>query len=114
MEPSPDGALLAISLSFGGSERGDVRVLRTSTGELLENEIARRANSPTAGGSLAWVGEQGFYYTRHPLDGEVAAEDTDFFQKIYYHELGTASEKDVFCLGTTFPRIAECQLKIAK
>jgi len=114
MEPSPGGTLLAVSLSFGGTERGDVRVLGVDTGAFLENEVTKRANSPTAGGSLAWVGEQGFYYTRHPFDGEVAAEDTDFFQKIYYHELGTASDQDVFCLGTTFPRIAECQLKIAK
>mmetsp|Transcript_9747 Transcript_9747/g.18826 ORF Transcript_9747/g.18826 Transcript_9747/m.18826 type:complete len:709 (+) Transcript_9747:86-2212(+) len=113
MQPSPDGTLVALSLSLGGTERGDVRVLRTETGEFLENEVAKRANSPTAGGSLAWVGERGFYYTRHPLEGEVGAEDMDFFQKIYYHELGTTSDKDLFCLGRTFPRIAECQLLMA-
>jgi len=37
----------------------------------------------------------------------------DFHQKIYFHELGKPSDQDVFCLGQTFPRIAECQLLMA-
>jgi len=113
IEPSPSGALVALSLSHGGTERGDAHILRTDTGHFVEGEVTRRVNSPTAGGSIAWVGEDGFYYTRHPLDGEAPAEDLDFCQKIYFHRMGTPSDADVFCLGETFPRIAECQLTAA-
>lgn len=109
-EPSPCGTILAMSLSFDGSERGDTHLLRVATGEMIADDVVRRTNTPTAGGSLCWDGSGGFYYTRHPLEGEVKEEDMDFYQKIYYHKLGTPCAEDVPCLGDTFPRIAECEL----
>ena len=52
-EPSPDGKLVAVSLSHGGDETGDVHVYETATGKSVF-EIVPRVNSGTAGGDMAW------------------------------------------------------------
>ncbi|QDV43707.1 Prolyl endopeptidase precursor [Stieleria neptunia] len=111
-EPSPDGSLVAISLSSGGSEVGDVSVFDSTSGERVF-EIVPRVNSGTAGGDLAWAPDgKGFYYTRHPRPGERPEVDLNFYQQLYYHQLGTDSAEDRFELGTDFPRIAEIEVEV--
>ena len=111
-EPSPDGNLVAISLSSGGSEVGDVSVFDTTTGSKVF-EVVPRVNSGTAGGDLAWASDgKGFYYTRHPRPGERPEVDLNFFQQLYFHQLGTDSANDRFELGTGFPRIAEIEVEV--
>jgi len=108
--PSLDGSLIAVCLSKGGSEVGDVHVYRI-TGEKLADVIPR-VNGPTAGGSLAWLADgSGFYYTRYPREGERPPEDLSFYQQVYFHELGTPPEEDVYSIGKEFPRIAEIDLE---
>ena len=109
---SPDGRLVAVSLSQGGTEVGDLHVFDTATGEQVE-AIIPRVNTGTAGGDLAWAPDgAGFYYTRHPRPGEKGPEDLNFFQQVYFHALGTPTEDDRFELGKGFPRIAENQLTV--
>ncbi|MDV6029432.1 MAG: S9 family peptidase [Phycisphaera sp. RhM] len=111
-EPSPDGSLVAISLSSGGSEVGDVSVFDTKSGDQVF-ETVPRVNSGTAGGDLAWAPDgTGFYYTRHPRPGERAEVDLNFYQQLYFHQLGTDSANDRFELGTDFPRIAEIEVEV--
>ena len=111
--PSPDGKLVAVSLSEGGSERGNVHVYESSTGKQV-GEVIPRVNYGTAGGSLAWEGQgKGFYYTRYPREGERPAADLDFYTQVYYHQMGTLSEKDRYEIGKDFPRIAEIQLRLS-
>ncbi len=106
-EPSADGKRLAVSLSKGGTESGDVHVYDTTTGKQV-HEVIPRVNSGTAGGDLAWLpGGSGFYYTRHPRETERPPEDMDFFQQVYFHKLGTPTENDRYEIGKDFPRIAE-------
>jgi prolyl oligopeptidase len=110
-EPSPDGTRLAVSLSEGGSERGNVHVYETATGKEI-GEIVHRVNYGTAGGSLAWdAGGQGFYYTRYPRESERPAADLDFYVQVYYHRLGTPESADRYEMGKDFPRIAEYRLQ---
>ena len=72
--PSTDGKLVAVSLSEGGSESGDVHVYEVATGKALADVIPR-VNGGTAGGSLAWNADgSGFYYTRYPR-GSGASQD---------------------------------------
>ena len=67
--PSPDGRLVAVSLSEGGSETGTVHVYETATGRALADVIPR-VNGGTAGGDVAWNGDaSGFFYTRYPRRG---------------------------------------------
>jgi prolyl oligopeptidase len=110
IEPSRDGTLLAVSLSHGGSESGDVHVFVVATGKQAF-ETVPRVNGGTAGGSVAWSGDgSGFYYTRYPRAGERPPADVDFYQQVYHHVLGTPVEKDAYCIGREFPRIAETRL----
>ncbi len=107
--PSPDGRLVAVSLSQAGSEAGDVHLFETATGKKV-HEVIPRVNTGTAGGDLAWLPDAtGFFYTRHPRPGEQPPSDLDFFQQIYFHELGTPTENDRYELGKEFPRVAEIQ-----
>ena len=87
--PSPDGRLVAVSLSKGGSESGDVHIYDVETGTETE-AVVPRAQGGTAGGDLAWAADgRGFFYTRYPQGVERPAEDLDFYQQVYYHALGT-------------------------
>ena len=109
--PSLDGKLVAVSLSKGGSESGDVHVYEVASGKETGAPIPR-VNGGTAGGSLAWNADgSGFYYTRYPREGERPAADLGFFQQVYFHRMGTDSKQDAYALGKGFPRIAEIQLR---
>lgn len=113
-EPSLDGKLVAVSLSKGGSESGDVHVYDASTGKPL-TDVIPRVNNGTAGGSLAWRQDgQGFYYTRYPRAGERPPADLDFYQQVWFHKLGTPVSADTYSLGKEFPRIAEIALSTSE
>jgi prolyl oligopeptidase len=109
--PSPDGKLVAVSLSHGGSESGDVHLYDVATGK-EEYEVIPRVHGGTAGGDLAWTPDgKGFYYTRYPHGKERPPADADFYQQLYFHALGTPTEKDRYELGKDLPRIAEIKVE---
>ncbi|MFL5245877.1 MAG: prolyl oligopeptidase family serine peptidase [Gemmataceae bacterium] len=108
--PSHDGKRVAVCLSENGTEDGTVFVYEAAGGKRLEDVIPR-VNFPTAGGSVAWNADNsGLYYTRYPRGSERPKEDMNFYQQIYFHKLGTPTEKDIYVLGKDFPRIAEIVL----
>jgi prolyl oligopeptidase len=110
--PSHDGSLVAVSLSHAGTEAGDVHVFETATGRQV-HEIIPRVNTGTAGGDLAWTRDSsGFFYTRHPREGERPEADLNFFQQVYFHKLGTDSADDRYEIGKDFPRVAEIQFEL--
>ncbi|MCC7083448.1 MAG: S9 family peptidase [Pirellulales bacterium] len=112
--PSPSGKLVAVSLSTGGSESGDVHLFDVATGKPFD-EVVPRVNGGTAGGDLSWAADgSGFYYSRYPRAGERPKADLDFVTQFYFHQLGTPSEADRYELGKDFPRIAEIKLTTAK
>jgi len=107
--PSPDGRLVAVSLSRGGSEDGTLHVFETGTSRELGDTIAH-IQFPTALGSMAWSGDSGFYYTRYPHPGERPEGDLHFYQQVYFHKLGAPDSADAYVIGKDFPRIAEITL----
>jgi prolyl oligopeptidase len=108
--PSPDGRLVAISLSEGGSEQGTLHFFEVDTGKKLNDEIPR-VQYPTGGGSAAWTPDgSGIYYTRYPHQGERPEADLNFYQQIWFHKLGAPVTEDTLELGKDFPRIAEIEL----
>jgi len=111
-QPSFDGKLVAVCVAHGGAEIGDVFVYDTATAKQV-GEMVPRVNTGTAGGDLAWAPDgSGFYYTRHPREGERPAEDMTFYQQVYFHKLGTPTAEDRYELGKDSPRIAETELKV--
>jgi prolyl oligopeptidase len=110
-EASPDGKLVAVSLSVGGSEDGTVYIYDVASGKPVFESIPR-VQEGTGGGSLAWDKDgKGFYYTRYPRAGERPKEDENFYQQVYHHSLGTPEAKDTYSIGKDWPRIAEAFLK---
>ncbi|MHC4191495.1 MAG: prolyl oligopeptidase family serine peptidase [Planctomycetota bacterium] len=109
--PSPDSSLVAVSLSVGGSESGDVHIYEAESGREI-GEVIPRVNGGTAGGDIAWTADgSGFYYTRYPREGERPPKDMDFYQQVWFHSMGTSPDKDNYEIGKDFPRIAEIILE---
>jgi prolyl oligopeptidase len=112
--PSPDGKLLAVSLSSGGSEAGDARIFEVASAKERTGDLVPRVNGGTAGGSLAWAADSGgFYYTRYPRKGERPEPDLAFYTQLYFHKLGTSTEADSFQTGKDYPKIAEIATEVS-
>jgi len=111
--PSLDGKYVAAALSQNGSEDSSAHIFEVATGKELSDEVPR-VNFATAGGSLDWKADSsGFYYTRYPQGNERPPEDANFYQQVYFHELGTDSRQDTYVIGKDFPRIAEIGLNMS-
>ena len=109
--PSPDGSLVAVSLSVGGTESGDVHIYETENGREI-GEVIPRVNGGTALGDVTWTPDgSSFYYTRYPRAGERPPKDMDFYQQVWFHKMGTSPDKDNYEIGKDFPRIAEIILQ---
>ena len=107
---SPDGKLVAMALSTGGSEDASLHVFSTANGEAVD-EILPHVSFATAGGSMAWTADNsGFLYTRYPRGSERPPEDINFYQQVFFHKLGTPTASDAYVLGRELPRIAEIAL----
>ncbi|HET7172481.1 MAG TPA: prolyl oligopeptidase family serine peptidase [Gaiellales bacterium] len=92
--PSPDGRLVAVSLSSHGTEQGTLHVFDSASGGLTDVTVPR-VQGGTAGGSMAWAGDSsGYWYTRGPGAGERPDEELDFFQEVWYHALGEPLDRD--------------------
>ncbi len=110
---SPNGKYVAISLSKGGSETGDVHIFETSSGKPAF-EVIPGVNAGTAGGDLHWLPDSlGFYYSRYPRGDERPADDKLFYVQLYRHMLGQPTEQDTYELGKDFVRIAEVFIDVA-
>ncbi|MGH6889430.1 MAG: prolyl oligopeptidase family serine peptidase [Rhizomicrobium sp.] len=95
---SPDGKLVALSLSKNGSEDGTLHVYDVASGQEIGEPIPR-VQYPTAGGDLAWAQDgKGFWYTRYP-GAHAPAADQHFNMQVYFHRLGENWKGDALTLG---------------
>ena len=89
--PSDDGRLLAYGLASAGSDWNTWKIREIATGKDLVDKIEWVKFS-----SVAWTGDNaGFFYSRYDkptTDGEFTG--VNYFQKLYYHKLGTSQEAD--------------------
>jgi prolyl oligopeptidase len=89
--PSPNGKLMAYSISSAGSDWREWHVLNVETGEKLDDHIQWSKFS-----SASWANDNsGFYYSRYdePKEGEEFS-GTNYFQKLYFHKIGTSQSED--------------------
>ncbi len=108
---SLDGGTLAVSLSKGGSEAGDLHLYDVATAA-ESGEVIPGVQKGTAGGSAAFSPDgRGFWYTRYPRGSEHGPEDAGFYQQVWFHRIGTRTESDTYELGRDLPKIAEIALE---
>ena len=80
---SPEGELIAVGTSEGGTEQSVLRVLETSGGRDLDETIPN-----TRACSVAWEPDgSGFAYTRYP-------EGDHYHRTVHYHRLGDRWQDD--------------------
>jgi len=93
--PSPDGQLVCVGLSEAGSENSELRLVRTATGEWLDDRIPRCRWSAVA----FEPGAGAFLYTRQPAPGSVPPGEEVYHRHVWRHVLGTDPAEDVRVFG---------------
>ena len=89
---SENGQLLAYGLSSSGSDWQEWKVRDIATGEDLQDHLQWIKFS-----SASWTHDhQGFFYSRYDEPNEkTKLEDVNYYQKLYYHQLGTPQSADI-------------------
>jgi prolyl oligopeptidase len=91
LSPSHDGKLMAYSLSASGSDWQEWKVRDVETGKDLSDDLKWVKFS-----GASWTPDsKGFFYSRYDEPKGNSLKDTNYFQKLYYHRLGTPQAEDV-------------------
>jgi len=91
LQVSPDGKLLAYSLSASGSDWQEWKVRDVETGKDLSDDLKWVKFS-----GVSWTRDgKGFFYCRYDEPKADMLKGTNYFQKVYFHELGTPQTADV-------------------
>lgn len=87
---SHDGKLLAYSLSASGSDWQEWKVRDVLSGKDLSDDLKWVKFS-----GASWTPDgSGFFYSRYEEPKDDALKGTNYFQKLYYHRLGTPQSED--------------------
>ena len=101
-KPSDDGRYLLYSVQDGGSDWRVLHVLDARTGKRLDDEV-RWAKFT----ELAWVGTEGFLYSRFPEPRQgTQFQGLNYNHAIYFHRLGTDQAQDELVFSTPSRREA--------
>ena len=88
-DASGDGAFIAFGMQDGGSDWRTIRVMNTSTGEVLDDRVEWARFT-----GIAWHPDgSGFYYSRFPepeADFNASVEN----HAVYFHRIGTPQSED--------------------
>lgn len=89
---SEDGRLMAYGLSTAGSDWQEWKVRDVESGEDLPDHLRWIKFS-----GASWTHDQrGFFYSRYDEPNQTTKlEDANYFQKLYYHRLGTPQSEDL-------------------
>jgi prolyl oligopeptidase len=91
MSVSHDGKLMAYSLSASGSDWQEWKVRDVNSGKDLSDGIKWVKFS-----GASWTPDnKGFFYSRYDEPKGDALKGTNYFQKLYYHRLGTTQSQDM-------------------
>lgn len=89
---SQDGKLVAVGTATAGSDQTEWRIMEVATGKYLDDKLEKRRQ-----GISSWTKDgKGFFYSAFPkANDSTALRDINFYQKLYYHKLGTPNSEDV-------------------
>ncbi|MBB3860750.1 prolyl oligopeptidase [Novosphingobium hassiacum] len=89
-EPSPSGRFVAFAEQEAGSDWRRLRVIEVASGRLLDDRLDWANDT-----DIAWVGDEGFLYSRFPTPS--AGDDPRkprFDKAVWFHKVGTAQVVD--------------------
>ncbi|MEM6404073.1 MAG: prolyl oligopeptidase family serine peptidase, partial [Cyanobacteria bacterium P01_D01_bin.116] len=88
---SDDGKYLAYGISIAGSDWQEWKVRNIESGEDLEDHLKWIKFS-----GASWTNDsKGFFYSRYDEPNEqTKLEDVNYYQKLYYHQLGKPQSED--------------------
>ncbi len=87
---SDDGKLMAYGIATSGSDWNEWHVRDVNTGKDLPDDLKWVKFS-----GASWSKDnKGFYYSRYDEPKGAALRETNYFQKLYYHRLGTDQSED--------------------
>ncbi len=91
-EVSPDGKLLAYGTASSGSDWQEFRIRDVESGKDLSDVVKWIKFS-----GASWTRDaKGFFYSRYDEPNEATKlEDANYYQKLYYHKVGTPQSEDV-------------------
>jgi len=91
LQVSPDGKFIAYSLSASGSDWQEWKVRDVETAKDLSDHLKWVKFS-----GASWTRDgKGFFYSRYDEPKGNTLKSTNYFQKVYFHKLGTAQTEDV-------------------
>jgi prolyl oligopeptidase len=91
LQVSPDGKLIAYSLSASGSDWQEWKVRDVETSKDLSDHLKWVKFS-----GASWTRDgKGFFYSRYDEPKGDTLKSTNYFQKVYFHKLGTSQTEDV-------------------
>jgi prolyl oligopeptidase len=94
--PSKNGKLLAYAIQDGGSDWRTIKVLDTTTGKVMADEIKWAKFT-----GISWIGNEGFLYSRFAEPKEGAAfQQLNYNQTLYFHKVGTPQSADQVVYAT--------------
>ncbi len=97
LSASHDGKRLAYSLSASGSDWQEWKVRDVETGRDLSDDLKWVKFS-----GASWTPDgKGFYYSRYDEPKADSLKGTNYFQKVYYHRLGTPQSSTTLMRLTT-------------
>lgn len=95
-EPSPSGRYVAFAEQEAGSDWRTLRVIEVSTGRVLAERLAWANDT-----EIAWVGEEGFLYSRFPAPRAGHDPRSPRFDKaVWFHRVGTGQGEDELVYAT--------------
>lgn len=89
--PSDDGRHLAYGVRTAGTDWSEWKVRGVTSGEELKDHLRWIKFS-----GASWAKDSsGFYYSRYPADEEGKLESLNYYNKLYFHRLGTEEADDI-------------------
>ena len=95
-KPSKNGRYLLYAVQDGGADWRILRVMDVASGRVLDDEV-RWAKFT----DLAWVGEEGFLYSRFPEPEKGRDfQELSYNQSLWFHRIGTPQSADQLVYAT--------------
>lgn len=94
--PSEDGSMLIYAVQDGGSDWRTIKTVNVATGEVLSDSVEWVKFS-----TIAWVGNEGYLYSRFPEPRDGAEfQSLNLNHKVYFHKVGTQQSEDILIFAT--------------